>query len=400
VSAMTEWNPSGVAAGPVDAGLVSRVRARLADTGAPPTPAHVAAALRAEGRVLGDAVVLGVVTTLRSELAGAGPLEPLLHDPRVTDVLVNAPDEVWVDRGAGLERAAVAFPDDAAVRRLAQRLVTSAGRRLDDACPYADARLPNGVRLHAVLHPVATRATTLSLRVPRRVSFTLPELIAARSLTADGAAWLSAVVRSRIAFLVSGGTGTGKTTLLSTLLGLADPAERLVLVEDSGELRPDHPHVVRLEARPPNVEGAGAVTLRDLVRQALRMRPDRLVVGEVRGAEVVDLLAALNTGHEGGCGTVHANSAADVPARLEALAAAAGLPREALHSQVAAGLDAVVHLVREGRSCGGLRRVTEIRVLERRPDGYVRAIPAVELTPSGVRTGPGEPQLRSRLEGR
>jgi pilus assembly protein CpaF len=179
------------------------------------------------------------------------------------------------------------------------------------------------------------------------------------------------------------------------LLGLVEPGERLLLVEDSGELRPDHPHVVRLEARPPNIEGAGEVTLRDLVRQSLRMRPDRLVVGEVRGGEVVDLLAALNTGHEGGCGTLHANSAADVPARLEALAVAAGLGRDALHSQLAAGVDAIVHLVRDR---GGLRRVAEIRVLERGPDGYVRAVPALDLVDGGVRVGPGEARLRRRLD--
>jgi pilus assembly protein CpaF len=386
-----------VAAGSGDPGLVHRVRARLAETGAEPTPSRVAAALRAEGRVLGDAVVLGVVNTLRSEIAGAGPLEALLRDPRVTDVLVNAPGEVWVDRGRGLERAAVAFPDDAAVRRLAQRLVSAAGRRLDDACPFADARLPDGTRLHAVLQPIARGATTLSLRVPRRQAFSLPDLVEAGSLSRQGAAWLEAVVGGRLAFLVSGGTGSGKTTLLATMLGLVDPAERLVLVEDSGELRPSHSHVVRLEARPPNVEGAGEVTLRDLVRQALRMRPDRLVVGEVRGGEVVDLLAALNTGHEGGCGTVHANSASDVPARLEALAVAAGMSRDALHSQLAAGVDAVVHLIR-GRD--GVRRVAEIRVLERGADGYVRAVPALDLGDGDVRPGPGEPELRRRLGGR
>jgi pilus assembly protein CpaF len=182
--------------------------------------------------------------------------------------------------------------------------------------------------------------------------------------------------------------------VLSTLLGLVDPAHRLLLVEDSGELLPDHPHVVRLEARPPNTEGAGAVVLRDLVRQALRMRPDRLVVGEVRGAEVVDLLGALNTGHEGGCGTVHANSAADVPARLEALALAAGLGREALHSQVSAGLDAVVHLVRDR---GGLRRIDSVHVVER-TDHLVRAEPALWFRDGEVVPGSGLDQFRRRLQ--
>jgi pilus assembly protein CpaF len=315
-----------------------------------------------------------VLRLLQSEIAGAGPLEPLLRDPSVTDVLVNGPDAVWVDRGAGLEPAPVRFPDEAAVRRLAARLVAPTGRRLDDAQPWVDARLAGGVRLHAVLPPVAPAGTCLSLRVPRRRVFTLDELVAAGTLPVDGAALLARLVASRAAFLVTGGTGTGKTTLLSALLSLVDGGDRLLLVEDAGELAPDHPHVVRLEARPANVEGAGAVTLRDLVRQALRMRPDRVVVGEVRGAEVVDLLAALNTGHEGGCGTLHANSAADVPARLEALAAVAGLERAALHSQLASGLRLAVHLVRAPG--GGPRRVAEVCVLVRGSDGLVEARPA------------------------
>jgi pilus assembly protein CpaF len=189
----------------------------------------------------------------------------------------------------------------------------------------------------------------------------------------DGAVLLERLVASRAAFLVTGGTGTGKTTLLAALLSRCDPLDRLLLVEDAGELAPDHPHVVRLEGRPPNVEGAGAVTLRDLVRQALRMRPDRLVVGEVRGAEVVDLLAALNTGHEGGCGTLHANSATDVPARLEALALAAGLGRDALHSQVASALRLVVHLRRLRSS--GRRYLAEVCVLGRTRSGLVTAVP-------------------------
>lgn len=356
-----------------DAALLGRVRERLVAEGGTPTAARVAVALReVSGGLHGDADVAQVLRGLQDEIVGAGPLQPLLSDPRVTDVLVNGPQEVWVDRGAGLERAAVRFPDDAAVRRLAVRLSAPTGRRLDDAQPWVDARLADGVRLHAVLPPVAPRGTCLSLRVPRRRVFQLHELQAAGSLPADGAALLARLVAARVAFLVSGGTGTGKTTLLSALLSLACAGDRLLLVEDAGELDPDHPHVVRLEARPPNVEGAGEVTLRDLVRQALRMRPDRVVVGEVRGAEVVDLLAALNTGHEGGCGTLHANSARDVPARLEALAAVAGLDRAALHSQLASGLRLAVHLV---RTPAGARRVAEVCVLRRGTDGLVVAAP-------------------------
>jgi pilus assembly protein CpaF len=375
----------------MSAELLDAVRLRLAASGDEPTPAGVAAALRAQGRLLGDTEVLGVVTALRSEIVGAGPLEPLLAEPEVTDVLVNGPDEVWVDRGVGLERTGVRFKDAAAVRRLAQRLATSAGRRLDDARPWVDARLPDGTRLHAVLPPVVVGAPCLSLRVVRTRAFTLDELIAAGSMDPATASVLRAVLDARLSFVVSGGTGCGKTTLLSCLLGLVAPGERIVLAEDSAELRPRHPHVVRLETRPANQEGMGLVTLRDLVRQALRMRPDRLVVGEVRGPEVTDLLAALNTGHEGGCGTVHANAAGDVPARLEALGSTAGLDRGALHSQLAAALSVVVHLARD-RS--GRRRVAEIHVLERGRDGLVGTVPAV----LGTERGPGWARLAALCE--
>ena len=382
----------------LDPVLVERVRRRVALAGGSVTAAAVATALREEGGGLrGDVELLPVLRLLQGEIGGAGPLEPLLRDPSVTDVLVNAPDEVWVDRGGGLERVAVRFPDDLAVRRLAQRLAAPTGRRLDDAQPWVDARLADGVRLHAVLPPVAPGGTCLSLRVARTTVFSLPELVEAGSLPPDGAELLARLIGARVAFLVTGGTGTGKTTLLSTLLSQVDPADRLLLVEDAGELVPEHPHVVRLEARPANLEGAGAVTLQDLVRQALRMRPDRLVVGEVRGAEVVDLLAALNTGHEGGCGTLHANSASDVPARLEALAAVAGLTREALHSQLASGLRVVVHLVRVPR---GRRRVAEVCVLVRGTDGLVRAVPAWQwdgAQPAG-RTDSGAALLQELLE--
>jgi len=205
-------------------------------------------------------------------------------------------------------------------------------------------------------------------------AFTLAELVAAGTVPPGGDRLLRALVEARVSYLISGGTGAGKTTLLASLLGAVGEKERIVLAEDSAELRPDHPHVVRLESRPANQEGAGRVTLRDLVRQALRMRPDRLVVGEVRGAEVTELLAALNTGHEGGCGTVHANAAEHVPARLEALGTAAGLDRAALHSQLAAALSVVLHLVRDP---AGRRRIAEVHVLERDPSGLVRTVPAL-----------------------
>lgn len=382
------------ALGPVaDPALLERVRARLVDTDDEPTPARVAEALRAEGLVLGDQAVVALVTALRASIAGAGPLEPLLNSPGVTDVLVNGPDSVWFDRGRGLERAAVRMTDEAAVRRLAQRLAAMAGRRLDDASPYVDARMADGTRLHAVIPPVAQGGTCISMRVPSRRAFTLSDLVNLGMLSSAGRQWLEAMVACRSAFLVSGGTGAGKTTLLSSMLSMVPSHERVLIVEDSSELDPLHPHVVKLESRPPNVEGAGEVRLRDLVRQALRMRPDRLVVGEVRGAEVVDLLAALNTGHEGGCGTIHANSAVDVPARLEALALAAGLPREALHAQVAAGLDAVVHVARDVH---GRRIVSDVCALRRTSDGLVEAVPALSFA-QGTTAGPGLPLLQRKV---
>ncbi len=363
--------------------LVERVRRRLVASGATPTHAAVAAALRAEGVVRADVEVLAVLDALHDELTGAGVLAPLLRDPSVTDVLVNGPDDVWVERAGRLERCAIRLDGEAAVRRLAQRLAQVGGRRLDDSTPWVDARLPDGVRLHAVLHPIATAGTCLSLRVPRRTGWDLDELAAAGMVCDVAATTLRRLVCARAAFLVTGGTGSGKTSLLGALLALVPAGERVVVVEEASELRPRHPHVLLLAARPANVEGAGAATVRDLVRQALRMRPDRLVVGEVRGGEVVDLLAALNTGHEGGCGTVHASSPQQLPARVEALATAAGLPRDAAHSQLAAGVDVVVHLSRRDG-----RRVSSIGVLVRAPSGFTEVRPALVLDATTRRLRP------------
>jgi pilus assembly protein CpaF len=324
----------------------------------------------------------------------AGPLTAFLQDPEVTDVLVNGPGPVWVDRGCGVRRTPVVIGEERSLRRLAQRLVAACGRRLDDAMPHADARLPDGTRLHAVLPPLSPQGTCLSLRVPPRRTFDLADLVAAGSLPRAGADLLRRIVLARLPFLVTGGTGTGKTTILSTLLSVVSSDERIVLVEDAAELRPAHPHVVRLEARIANAEGAGAVDLATLVRQALRMRPDRLVVGEVRGAEVRELLGALNTGHEGGCGTVHANRAEHLPARIEALASTAGLPRQAAHSQLAAAVDVVVHLARDR---DGRRRVAAVALLTVGDDGHVRAAPAAVFSPELLRPGPLSVELDRRL---
>lgn len=355
--------------------LIERVRERLAAESAPLHPNVVAAAIRAEsGGVLGDTEVLSNLRMLQTELTGVGILEPLLCAEGTTDVLVTAPDAVWVDDGNGLRRSSIRFADEEAVRRLAQRLALSVGRRLDEAQPWVDGQLTGvtgdecTVRLHAVLAPIASRGTCLSLRVLRPATQDLATLTRTGAIAADPATILQEIINSRLAFLVSGGTGAGKTTLLSAALGAVAADERIVCVEDAAELEPRHPHVVKLVARCANVEGAGEITVRDLVRQALRMRPDRIVVGEVRGAEVVDLLAALNTGHDGGAGTVHANNPAEIPARLEALAALGGLDRFALHSQLAAAVQVVLHVCRN--RTGG-RKLGEIAVLRRDERGLV-----------------------------
>lgn len=345
----------------MSAPFVDRVRARLA-SGGTAEAADFDAVLRAESTgIADDAVFAALREQVAAELTGAGPLEALLELPGVTDVLVTAPDAVWVDRGAGIERTSVRFADEAAVRRLAQRLMAASGRRLDDAVPFADAALSDGTRLHAMLPPLVP-STTLSLRVLARTRFTLDDLGRTGSMPLDVAGLLRAVVAARMAFVLSGGTGTGKTTLLGALMGEASAAERLLVIEDARELVVAHPHVVRLMTRAANVEGAGEVGLRDLVRQALRMRPDRIVVGEFRGPEMVELLIALNTGHEGGAATVHANSAGDVPGRLAVLGSLGGLQPTVVTDLVASAVDVVVHL---GRGPSGARRVSEIGLLER-----------------------------------
>ena len=377
----------------LDDGLLDRVRDRLAADASDPTPSIIAAAIRAEASgVLGDTDLLAALRYLETELTGAGRLEQLLAEPEIADVLVFAPDQVWMDRGRGLERAPITFDDEASVRRLAARLALGAGRRLDDAQPWVDGQLSNvgrhgyTVRLHAVIPPIAAAGTCVSLRVLRTTTKDLGALIDSGSIPAEIVEVLRRIVAARLAFIVVGGTGSGKTTLLGALIGAMDPAERILCVEDAAELHPDHPHVVRLVARTANVEGVGEVPVRALVRQALRMRPDRIIVGEVRGAEVIDLLTALNTGHDGCAGTVHANSTAEVPARMEALAALGGMDRAALHSQLAAALQVVIST---DRTPDGGRGIAEIAVLRRGVAGWVEVVP-VWLRRSGF-TGDAGP---------
>lgn len=383
---------------PGDAPMLSRVRRQMLEEGEPVTAARLAAAIHSSGRLLGAEGALRAVDRVQAELQGLGPLQELALLPGVSDILVNGPDRVWVDSGHGLELTGIRFGSDSEVQALAARLVAAGGRRLDDSNPCVDVQL-RGYRVHAVLRPVSTGSTLLSIRIRRTQAFGLDELQAGGTVDPETAGVLRRMVASRLNFLISGATGTGKTTLLSTLLSLCDPRERLVLVEDAAELDPRHPHVVGLQSRHGNVEGSGSVDLAELVMQALRMRPDRLVVGECRGAEVRELLAAMNTGHDGAGGTIHANSAASVPARLAALGALAGMNGTAVNLQAASALDVVVHLARGPAG----RKVAEIAVLTVSSEGRLLTVPALLplVHPEGAgRYGPGWPALQERLTGR
>ena len=377
----------------VDSGLLESVReSMMADAGAV-TPSRVAAAVQATGKLLGTAGSLAAAERISAELNGLGPLQALTRDPAVTDIFVNSPESVWFDRGRGIERVPVVFDGEAQLRALACRLVAAGGRRLDDGSPCVDVRLARGYRVHAVLPPVSTAGTLLSIRIRRERVFSMDELRAGGMFNAGVQEILEKVLERRLSFLISGATGSGKTTLLSTLLGLCAREERLVLIEDASELNPVHPHIVSLESRHGNLEGGGEVDLGELVRQALRMRPDRLVVGECRGAEVREMLTAMNTGHSGGGGTIHANTAMAVPARLTALGALAGLSADGVRLQAASALDVVIHVERTHRG----REVTCIGLIADGGNGLT-VLPAVEATGTGAMVqGPGWEALATRL---
>ena len=299
-----------------------------------------------------------LVEELMGDLVGLGPLDPLLADPTVTDILVNGPDRVYVERRGKLELTGVRFPSDAHVAHLVARIAAFVGRQVSEACPVLDARLPDGSRVNAILPPLAIDGTTLSIRrFGRRVG--LDELLDGKMLTSEMAMLLDCAVKARLNIAVSGGTGSGKTTLLNVLSSFIPDDHRVVTIEDAAELRLQQRHVVRLETRPPDLDGQGAFTARDLLRNALRMRPDRIIVGECRGAEALDTLQAMNTGHEGSLTTLHANTPRDALARLETMVLMGGfeLPVRAIRQQIASAVDVIVQVA---RLPGGRRRVTHI----------------------------------------
>jgi pilus assembly protein CpaF len=296
---------------------------------------------------------------IADDILGYGPLEPFLQDPTVTEVMVNGYDQLYVERGGTIHETDASFLDDAHLLRIIDRIVSQVGRRIDESSPMVDARLPDGSRVNAIIPPLSLRGPSLTIRKFARDALSLRDLVGLGTISELSADFVAECVRGKLNILISGGTGTGKTTLLNAVSGFIPERERIVTVEDAAELRLLQRHVVSLESRPPNVEGQGEVRIRDLVRNALRMRPDRIIVGEVRGGEALDMLQAMNTGHDGSLTTIHANSARDALHRLEMLVLMAGveLPVKAIREQVAGGFDLLIHIA---RLVDGSRRITQV----------------------------------------
>lgn len=300
-----------------------------------------------------------LIREIDADVLGFGPLEPLLEDPEITEIMVNGPDQIYVERAGRLQPSAARFASETQLRRVIERIVSKVGRRIDESSPMVDARLADGSRVNAIIPPLAVNGSALTIRKFSRDPFTVSDLIGFGTVTADMATLLDACVKARLNIIVSGGTGTGKTTLLNVLSSFIPHDERIVTIEDAVELQLQQGHVVRLEARPSNIEGKGEITIRDLVRNALRMRPDRIVIGECRGGESLDMLQAMNTGHDGSLSTVHANTPRDAIARLETLVLMAGmdLPLRAVREQITSAVDVIVQI---SRLKDGTRRVTHV----------------------------------------
>lgn len=300
-----------------------------------------------------------IVNSVKHELTGFGPITPLLSDPHVTEVMVNGPSDVYVERKGKIEKTAIVFQDDDHVLRVIEKIVHPLGRRIDESSPMVDARLPDGSRINAIIPPLALKGPTLTIRKFSETPFTIDDLISFKTLSVEMAEFLKACVVSKLNVFISGGTGSGKTSTLNVLSSFIPEHERIVTIEDAAELKLSQEHVVPLESRPANIEGEGAITIRDLVKNSLRMRPDRIIVGEVRSAEALDMLQAMNTGHDGSLGTGHANSPRDILSRLETMVLMAGydLPIRAIREQIASALDLIVH---QSRMKDGTRKITHI----------------------------------------
>ena len=326
----------------------------------------ITAILEDEGRLLTETDKSNLIEEIKNELLGLGPLEPLLWDDEITDILVNGHNQVYVEKRGKLHPTDVKFQDDQHLMLIIDRIVSQVGRRVDEASPMVDARLPDGSRINAIIPPLALDGPSLSIRRFGRKRYTIDDLVEKKTLVPEIVEFLRTIVRARLNILVCGGTGSGKTTMLNCLSLFIPADERIVTIEDSAELMLQQPHVVRLETRPPNVEGKGEVSQRDLVRNSLRMRPDRIIVGEVRGGEVFDMLQAMSTGHDGSIATIHANTPRDSMGRLEMMMLLSGvsIPQRAMRQQVASALNIIVHVSRLSDGTRKIMRISEISGME------------------------------------
>jgi pilus assembly protein CpaF len=345
---------------------VSRLESLEANMASQKVTAAIGEILDEEGRLLTDADRARLIEEIKNELLGLGPLEPLLWDDEITDILVNGPSQVYVERGGKLYLTDVSFQDDQHLMLIIDRIVSQVGRRVDEASPMVDARLPDGSRINAIIPPLALDGPALSIRRFGKRRYSVDDLVAKDSITPDMVEFIRAIIRARLNVLVCGGTGSGKTTMLNCISAFIPVDERVVTIEDSAELVLQQPHVVRLETRPPNVEGKGEVTARELVRNTLRMRPDRIIVGEVRGSEVFDMLQAMSTGHDGSLCTIHANTPRDSMGRLEMMMLLAGwsIPQRAMRQQIASALNVIIHVSRLSDGTRKVMRISELVGME------------------------------------
>jgi pilus assembly protein CpaF len=345
---------------------VSRLESLEANLASQKVTLAITDILNEEGRLLTDADRTRLIEEIKNELLGLGPLEPLLWDDSVTDILVNGAHQVYVERFGKLNPTEVKFQDDQHLMLIIDRIVSQVGRRVDESSPMVDARLPDGSRINAIIPPLALDGPSLSIRRFGKRRYSIDDLVAKDSITPECVEFLRTIVKARLNILVCGGTGSGKTTMLNCLSAFIPTDERIVTIEDSAELSLQQPHVVRLETRPSNVEGKGEVTQRDLVKNALRMRPDRIVLGEVRGAEVMDMLQAMSTGHDGSIATIHANNPRECLGRLEMMMLLSGvsIPQRAMRQQVASALHMIVHVSRLSDGTRKVLKISEITGME------------------------------------
>lgn len=371
---------------------LSSIRSKLLSSNQELTAHSVVTAMREILPTVSQTDLLAGTDQVLANTIGFGPIDDLLNKVGVTDVLVNSYQDVWFDRGSGLEKSEASWINESELREFAARLAASVNRRLDDVSPFVDAQLQNGIRFHAIIPPLAKTGTVLSFRIPAKQQLNIADLINLGSIDANVAAILKQLIRKKISIAISGNTGSGKTTMLGALLSEVSTTERILVIEDSSELNISHPHVISLQTRNPNAEGIGEIKLSQLIKQALRMRPDRIVLGEVRGVEVLDLLVALNTGHEGGCVTIHANSTNAVIARFEALGLLAKIPRTAIQALLKQAIQVLIHVQRTPAG----RKVSEISLIESNLDGSIYVEPALNLL-TNQHFDPGWPKLQKLL---